>query len=162
MPVVLPQDSSVSDRYPIGSTDRTPIAPSRPDQVSGPVVSHLQVADARGTDDGLTEISAALARKAGRIVTPDEARHAAGVVLTRAERSGKPVLRPVPYVLQAIADEPDVYVLLLGEPPDLGDIIGGHGTARLPGQHPFKPDGSGATCEICGLRESNQRHQEAS
>jgi hypothetical protein len=28
-------------------------------------------------------------------------------------------------------------------------------------QHPFKPDGSGTTCEVCELPEFNRHHQES-
>jgi hypothetical protein len=157
MSATLSRDSRATCRA-TGSGDSRPLEESREEKTStADLTGHLQVADAREIDDdGLTQVSAALAGKAGRIVTPDEARHAVSVILGRAERSGIDVRHALPYALQAIADEPDVYALLVDEPPPLAEIL----ASFLPagGIHPFDEDPGTGLCSECKTPESNWHH----
>jgi DNA-binding MarR family transcriptional regulator len=130
-----------------------------PNPTRSPVVSHLQVRNARpaGDDDLIPAVTAAVRAKTGREIPPDLASAVAAKVLARAGRSGTPVHRPARYVAAAVEDEPDLYAeLLLDPPPPLAAILAA-GPAYGGGHHPFDPDPNG-DCRQCPLKESNSCH----
>lgn len=130
-PWCSPPDPSVSDRYPIGVSDRSAIPPSRPEG-SVSVVSHLSPGDARGTDDDddlISAVTVAVVDATGCVPAGGEARALAAKVLARATRKNIIVHRPPRYVAAAIADEPGMYAELLasrapaGEPPPRSPLL---------------------------------------
>lgn len=111
-------------------SDRSSDAPANrpgpvPDPSSTSVVSHLQVRNARGSDDDdlISSVIAAFLDRTEHLLSAEEAQTIIGRVLDRAAASGAAVHHRARYVLSALANEPDPYSLLLGDPPPLEEIL---------------------------------------
>ena len=94
-------DSSVSDRYPIGGSDRSSIAPSRPDLSVVSVGNQSPERNAR-SDAVIDQIITTIYETTSRVIDRDWAVRIADHIL-----QGRTTGKPVAYVKRAIEDEPD-------------------------------------------------------
>jgi len=100
---------SVSDRYPIGGSDRSVIAPSRPVPSVADVSNQQSRRNARGEppedhDDVISSVRKQMKTTTGRTVGADEARRIAASIFGSAKR---PVGNPAAYAAEAIRREPN-------------------------------------------------------
>lgn len=149
------RDSRATD-HATGSGDSRSLDQSREEKrTTDDQVNHHQVADASSDDDDSTtkQVSAALAERAGRPVSGDEARHAVKVVLDRAARKNHTVGDVAAYVIEAVKREVDVYAELLFDPaPPLRVVL-----ADADALHEFEGV-KGGPCRICDRTRNNPRH----
>jgi hypothetical protein len=148
----------------VSESHATPSDRSDQDHLSGVnQVSHPadRYADTREEHPVLVaSVAETAAEKAGRLVSDGEALRAIAEIRKRAAIARKAIHDPLKYIPAAVANEPDIFLLILGEPPELGEILAAPAPPG-PDRHQYDHDPATGVCTCGWPRSYAARHGEA-